>query len=151
MFPKLPTAVSKMTLKTGHDGVFLIKSENLESYVQYLKGLEGVTQFLRYDSKTQTLYDTLNFGECKGGLTFDRVIIFPNKTLINYLSKFTLGSPAKYYVGLTRARYSVAIIVNKFPRHDSYIDKIIGKESRILVKKFDPTKKIIKAEQLTLF
>ena len=55
----------------------------------------------------------MNFGESKGA-TFDRVLIYPTVDMINWIvnnkSKLTDGARAKFYVGLTRAKYSVAVI-----------------------------------------
>lgn len=57
----------------------------------------------------------MNFGECKG-LTFDRILIFPNKPFLEYIQKGkAFGSPEKYYIAVTRPRFSIAIAVDKFP------------------------------------
>ena len=72
---------------------------------------------LKYDAKTDTKgMVSLNFGECKG-MTFDRVLIFPNNPLKNFLNKGTkFSAPEKYYVAATRPRYSLAIAVDEMPR-----------------------------------
>ena len=55
----------------------------------------------------------MNFGESKG-LTFDRVLIFPHKLAQKWLSTGQLdhiaSSVEKLYVGVSRARYSVAFV-----------------------------------------
>ena len=62
----------------------------------------------------------MNFGECKG-LTFDRILIFPNKPFLEYIQKGkALGSPEKYYIAVTRPRYSIAIVVDKFPSKSKF-------------------------------
>ena len=122
LFPSLPHSVSKMDIRTEHDGVFLIPVSHLEDYVSYLRSLDNNFQFLKYDKKTKAdPYQAYNFGECKG-LTFERVIIFPNATLKKFVADLSCQNPAKYYVGLTRARFSVAILVEKFPNNDVYRD-----------------------------
>lgn len=55
----------------------------------------------------------MNFGESKG-LTFDRVLIFPHglgkKRLASGDLKHVKDSAAKMYVGVTRARHSIAFV-----------------------------------------
>jgi DNA helicase-2/ATP-dependent DNA helicase PcrA len=94
--------------KTGHDGVFLVPENALEEYVALYKPIT-----LRYNKTINTLgYSAMNFGESKG-LTFDRVLIFPNNPIKKFLLSGDLskiGDIAKFYVAVTRARYSVAIV-----------------------------------------
>lgn len=115
LFPQLAKAESKMTLRTQHDGVFLILEADLANYISYLNSEALKYEFLKFDKKTKASYPTHNFGECKG-LTFDRTIIFANKPLEKFVTNFECTSPAKYYVGLTRARFSVAIVVRSFSK-----------------------------------
>ena len=99
-----------MTESTEHDGVFLINKEDVAKYYNYFS-----PQLLRYDSKTSIDYPCINFGLCKGE-TFDRVLIYPNTPLNNFILKGeTLKSPEKYYVAVTRPRYSIAFAMNKLP------------------------------------
>lgn len=122
LFPSLPPAISKMDIQTGHDGVFLIPKLHLEDYISFLRSFGNNYEILRYDKKTKTEpYQAYNFGECKG-LTFERVIIFPNGPLKKFVADFSCQTPAKYYVGLTRAKFSVAILVESFPDNDLYQD-----------------------------
>lgn len=94
---------------TGHDGVFVIASADVAVYVEKYQ-----PQVLRLDVKTDCHgYPALNFGESKG-LTFERVLIFPHKLGQKWLSTGELThvekSAAKMYVGVSRARYSVAFV-----------------------------------------
>ena len=60
--------------------------------------------------KTETCY---NYAESKG-LEADAVIIYPTKTIINYLkngTKLSDMSARKLYVAVTRAKYTCAIVV----------------------------------------
>lgn len=58
----------------------------------------------------------VSFGACKGE-TFDRVLIFPNGPLTNFVMKRkTLDVPEKYYVGVTRPKYSIAIVLKTMPK-----------------------------------
>lgn len=104
-----PKTSSQNTTFTGHDGVFSIQSAMVDEYVVRFR-----PQVLRLDRKTPCgEYFALNFGESKG-MTFDRVLIFPHKGAVQWLisgdfSK-VLGSAAKMYVGITRAKSSVTFV-----------------------------------------
>ena len=58
----------------------------------------------------------LNFGKSKG-LSLDRVVIYPSAPMVNWLmdndAELTQAARAKLYVGLTRARNSVAIVLKR--------------------------------------
>lgn len=108
-FPREPSTISRNDTKTGHDGVFVIAPDLVERYVGVFR-----PQVLRLDRKTDCSgYSALNFGDSKG-MTFDRVLIFPHKAGQTWLNSgdfnHVLGSAAKLYVGVTRARYSVAFV-----------------------------------------
>lgn len=108
-FPKEPKTKSLNKTATGHDGVFVIASADVAAYVEKFQ-----PQVLRLDVKTNCQgYPAMNFGESKG-LTFERVLIFPHKLGQKWLStgEFThvMKSAAKMYVGISRARYSVAFV-----------------------------------------
>ena len=59
-------------------------------------------------------YAVFNFGDSKG-LTFDRTLIYPTapmeKWVFDHNTELQPKSRARFYVAVTRARYSVAIIV----------------------------------------
>ena len=75
---------------------------------------------LKFDARTKTDYNSLNFGQCKG-MTFDRVAIFPNKKYKEFLQNGTsLDSPCKYYVSATRAKYSIVFVVEKLFENDRF-------------------------------
>ena len=111
VFPMGDPISTKMQEITEHDGVFLIGTDCLDSYYQYFH-----PQILRYDTNTYTYgYQAVTFGSCKGE-TFDRVLIFPNKPFSDYIFQGkTLAAPEKYYVAVTRPRYSIAIIADCLP------------------------------------
>jgi len=93
-----------------HEGVFLVKPDHLTDYLKLYNPLQ-----LRWDKRVKTHlgFDSMNFGESKGA-TLDRVLIYPTGGMDNWIidntSKLTDGARAKFYVGLTRARYSVAVV-----------------------------------------
>lgn len=108
-FPDEPKTVSNNHLVTGHDGVFLVGSADIDAYVA-----RYAPQVLRYNMKTPCgLLYAMNFGEAKG-MTFPRVLIFPHGGAKKWLASGTLASVeksvARMYVAVTRARYSVAFV-----------------------------------------
>lgn len=114
VFPNENNISTIMRDVTEHDGVFIIERKDVQNYYRYFQPV-----VLKYDSKTKT--DELisyNFGECKG-MTFSRVIIFPNGPFKDFLLKGkVLKSPQKYYVAATRAKYSIAFAFEKLPEQN---------------------------------
>lgn len=110
IFPNENNITTCMDEKTEHDGVFLISREDVSTYYNYFKPI-----VLKYDKNTQTDgYPSYNFGQCKG-LTFERVLIYPNNPLNDFIDGKPLKSPHKYYVAVTRPKYSLAIVSDKYP------------------------------------
>ncbi|MCS3891106.1 DNA helicase-2/ATP-dependent DNA helicase PcrA [Bradyrhizobium japonicum USDA 38] len=108
-FPWEPKTKSRNGELTGHDGVFAVHSSDVEAYVERFR-----PQVLRLDVKTDCHgYESMNFGESKG-LTFERVLIFPHKLAQTWLAtgdiKYVEKSASKMYVGVSRARHSVAFV-----------------------------------------
>jgi len=97
---------------TGHDGVFLLREEHLNEYLHLygsipLRASAASGKHLNYLGFT-------NIGQVKG-LTYDRVIIFPTKAMLELVSTgkaMADKSACSFYVAVTRARNSVAIIVD---------------------------------------
>ena len=112
LFPFGDPITTIMNEETEHDGVFLINQCDVNEYYCQFR-----PQVLRYDAKTVIEnYHAVNFGACKGE-TFDRVLIYPNGPLTDFvLSGKALKAPEKYYVGVTRPRYSIAIVMRKLPK-----------------------------------
>jgi DNA helicase-2/ATP-dependent DNA helicase PcrA len=109
LFPQEPKTKSMNKKITGHDGVFVVPSADVAAYVEKYH-----PHVLRLDVKTDCHgYAAMNFGESKG-LTFERVLIFPHKLGRKWLSTGKLThvekSAEKMYVGISRARYSVAFV-----------------------------------------
>ncbi|WP_100515029.1 UvrD-helicase domain-containing protein [Mycobacteroides abscessus] len=109
LYPSLPRTTSRNTERTTHDGIFQIGMKEVH---QYMETYEATV--LRYKITTNTLgYPAINFGQSKGR-TYDRVLIFPTNPMKKYLQTNNLedaGDIAKFYVAVTRARYSVAFVV----------------------------------------
>lgn len=109
VFPNSKNMTTSMTEETDHDGVFIISEVDAEKYYSYYR-----PQLLRFSIRTEILLGkiALNFGECKGK-TFDRCLIYCNEPLLNFLRGRQLSSPEKYYVAVTRARYSNTFVVKE--------------------------------------
>lgn len=107
LFEGMASTLSKNEERTGHDGVFIVHPNDVEEYLQKYN-----PQCLRYDART-VLPNAINFGDSKG-LTFERVLIKPTAKMEKYLRTGELDldetTLAKFYVALTRAKYSVGII-----------------------------------------
>lgn len=95
-----------------HEGVFLVKPDDVKKYLSDFNPIQ-----LRWSSsvKTDAQYPARNFGDSKGA-TFDRVIIYPTKDMVQWIkdNSYELKSEtrSKLYVALTRPRFSAAIIMD---------------------------------------
>lgn len=102
-----------------HNGVFFVLKQDIDSYLLEYKE----TMQLRWNTTVSTHHDCLaeNFGESKGK-TFERVLIYPTddmkKWTANNNHDLKNGTRAKFYVAITRAKYSVAIVVNATDKTD---------------------------------
>lgn len=109
IYPDMSATVSMQTQKTDHDGVFFIREEEAVAYFDKYRPV-----VLR-DSK---IFKCLglparNIGVAKGR-SFDRVLLFPTKPMLKYFDHgdpSKLKAPERLYVAVTRARYSVAIVI----------------------------------------
>jgi len=111
LYPNLPECNSNVTDTTVHDGVFLVDRSDVNGYLD-----EFIPVQLRWNSRTALVkegFRVYNLGESKG-MTFDRVLIFPTQPMLDWLvnhdSELKNSARARFYVGITRARYSVGIV-----------------------------------------
>lgn len=95
---------------TDHDGVFFVKSTDVDDYLRTFQPMQ-----LR-DKVTVVVnpqYKAMNFGDAKG-LTFERVLIYPTKPMLEWITDHSktmkAQSRSKLYVAVTRARHSVGIV-----------------------------------------
>lgn len=111
IYPHMPKTTSVGVGETGHDGIFYISPKRAKEYLDEHR--EVVV--LRHDKRANTLgIPAMNIGVSKGS-TFDRVMIFPTKPMVEYLKKrdpAILKAPERLYVAVTRARFSVAFVVD---------------------------------------
>jgi len=111
LYPNLKSCKSKQDKKTEHDGVFLVDKKDVKRYLAKYKPVQ-----LRWNSLNKDIdfnFPVFNFGESKG-LSFDRVLIYPTKKMIKWMQNHNYElkneTRAKFYVGITRARFSVGIV-----------------------------------------
>lgn len=113
LFTDFQTTTSGNKIETEHSGVFFIKQQDVECYLQKFQPIQ-----LRDSKRTKINenYNVMNFGEAKG-LSFDRVLIYATEPFIKWLKDnntiLAETSRSKFYVAITRARHSVAIVINK--------------------------------------
>ncbi|PKP29599.1 MAG: DNA helicase II [Bacteroidetes bacterium HGW-Bacteroidetes-17] len=94
------------------EGIYLVREADLENYLERFNPIQ-----LRWNNlqEVNPNYSVYNFGESKGK-TFHRVIIYPTdkmeKWIYNNNTDLPFSTRAKFYVAITRAKYSVAIISN---------------------------------------
>lgn len=104
--------ISRNQGETGHDGVFLVRTEHLEEYIGRFQ-----PQILRHDITFGKQFEPniLNFGASKG-LQFERVLILPTDGISNFVRSGAQLAPTtacKLYVAVTRAAQSVAILLDE--------------------------------------
>jgi DNA helicase-2/ATP-dependent DNA helicase PcrA len=111
VFPSYAATNSKFQDSSCHDGVFKVKASEVQAYFDQFR---PIVLRNRIDSNTMNLPAT-NIGLNKGK-TFDRVLIFPTQPILKYLvtgnhMELKDQSKSALYVAITRARYSVAYVV----------------------------------------
>jgi DNA helicase-2/ATP-dependent DNA helicase PcrA len=117
LFPKLPESEACVcevcrSYSQDHVGIFLIKKQDVSNYILKYNPVQ-----LRWDKRFEGFQDfpIYNFGDSKG-MTFERVLIYPTKTIESWIRDNNTNleeiTRAKFYVALTRARQSVAIVMD---------------------------------------
>lgn len=103
--------VSLNTVRTDHDGIFLIAPDHVDQYNELHHPI-----LLRYSKASGKQYDhldCLNFGKVKG-LERPRILIYPTGDIGKFITKAKKLSDqqaANLYVAVTRARHSVGFIM----------------------------------------
>lgn len=117
---------------------YKLKNGKIESVVdEYVREFSPVS--LRYNKRTKNIPETfspINFGKSKG-LTFDRVLIYPNGPIRKFLEGDyeAVSSPktkAGLYVAITRARYSVTFITDQKVISNKYVEKFTMNNNEIV-------------------
>ena len=107
-----PRTESKNETATGHDGMFLVRHEHLDEYIAHFR-----PQCLRSSANSGKAFDLdyLNFGLAKGK-AYKRVLIVPTDGIIKFIQSGNYLEPkpaANFYVAVTRAAQSVAIVIQE--------------------------------------
>lgn len=109
---EFPDTQSKNETVTGHDGVFLLSTQHVAEYVRLFQ-----PQCLRHSVSSGKAFDLdyLNFRVSKG-MTYERVLIVPTAPIAKFIASGTYleaNSASSFYVAVTRAKQSVAIVLDK--------------------------------------
>ncbi|WP_349688068.1 ATP-dependent helicase [Acidaminococcus sp. DS4831] len=116
LYPQYKKVDSDNNKVTGHDGIFFVGEEDVNNYCKIYK-----PTILRYNKSTKIIdgmnLPVLNYGLSKG-LTFDRTLIYPTEKFLKALfsddySRLENQAKARCYVAITRAKYSVAFVIEK--------------------------------------
>ena len=105
---------SGQTITTGHDGIFLVREQDIDAYFSDYSSCIQLRD-KETEKRVKNTHEALNFGYSKG-LSFDRVLIYPTKPIMDWIKNNTSDlaptSRSKFYVAVTRAKYSVGIVYN---------------------------------------
>ncbi|RXZ36094.1 ATP-dependent helicase [Oxalobacteraceae bacterium CAVE-383] len=107
-----PATESKNEATSDHDGVFLLMTKDVDAYVERYS-----PKCLRHSASSGKNFnlDFLNFKLAKGS-THERVLIVPTKPIIAFIQNGVSLEPnpaASFYVAVTRAKQSVALVLDK--------------------------------------
>lgn len=111
IYPELPQTEPANSMNIDHLGIFYLRRCKLSNYVN----LYSPTILTNSKKSKIEDYEYLNFGNSKGS-TIDRVIIVPTKNILSYLKTGNLNKietgKERFYIAMTRARYSVAFLID---------------------------------------
>lgn len=126
----LPRTVSKQLEDTGHDGIFLVDESHASAYSSS-HTFSPVVLWSKRSSRVVPEGELLTFGTAKG-ITRDRVIIMTTKPIVDLLKDrkpLAARSACGFYVAVTRAKYSVALVVKGADKlhtslHEDFAQKV---------------------------
>lgn len=114
LYPEYKHSESGNFAVTDHDGLFFVKRDNLAAYMDRYTPMQ-----LRYDVRSKKIhpnFPVMNFSISKG-LSFNRIIIYPTSDMLNWVigtsNQLENKTRAQFYVALTRAKYSVAVAIER--------------------------------------
>lgn len=105
----------------SHLGVFLVGTQHVD---EYLTRYNPVQLRDRITVPVNMNFSVFNFGKSKG-LTLHRVLIYPTDTMMDWLFKGKVlqdGTKCKFYVAITRAKFSVGIVRKQ--KYEKFISPI---------------------------
>ncbi|MCO5215505.1 MAG: AAA family ATPase [Thermomicrobiales bacterium] len=125
----LPSTTSSMYDSTGHDGVFLLDEDEVNTYMNSFD--QRPTQlWYRSSDRITPPGELLTFGSAKG-ITRDRVIIYATTPIVQLLKSrkpLAAKSACGFYVAVTRARFSVALVVASAKSVYSQVDPLFAEK-----------------------
>ena len=112
LYPDMPPTESDIEASGNDEGIIIVRRRDVDKYLSEYNPVQ-----LRYDrnAKVSSKYRSMNFGEAKG-ITLERVLIIPTSNMeqwiFNNLFELKDSIKSKFYVAITRAKKSAAILVN---------------------------------------
>jgi DNA helicase II / ATP-dependent DNA helicase PcrA len=108
---EFPSTQSQNHVVTDHDGVWVVSTNHVNAYIDRYK-----PQCLRHSVSSGKKFelDFLNFKVSKG-MTYERVLIIPTDPIAKFIKSGTYLEPtsaSSFYVAVTRAQQSVAIVLD---------------------------------------
>jgi DNA helicase II / ATP-dependent DNA helicase PcrA len=112
IFPRYSSTNCGQCIFTGHDGIFLVREKDTDRYLSEYSSCVQLRDSIK-EKRVKKSHEVLNFGNSKG-LSFDRVLIYPTNPMMDWIknnnSDLQPKSRSRFYVAVTRARYSVGIV-----------------------------------------
>jgi superfamily I DNA/RNA helicase len=94
-------------------GIFIVRRADYVRYVETYRPMQLRDKVT--SSGVDPRFPVMNFGKSKG-CGFDRVVILPTREMLKWIrnvdQELKAQTRAKFYVALTRARYSVALVAD---------------------------------------
>jgi DNA helicase II / ATP-dependent DNA helicase PcrA len=114
IFPEYSPTNCGQYEKTGHDGIFLVREQDIDKYFSDYFSCTQLRDRIT-ENRVKNNHEVYNFGNSKG-LSFERVWIYPTKPITDWIKDNSTDlqpiSRSRFYVAVTRARYSVGIVYN---------------------------------------
>jgi len=111
LYQDLPICNSNFKETDSHMGIYFVRKKDVKKYYAQIKPMQ---LRLRKSTEVHTKAPCMNFGESKG-LEFNHVLIYPTmdmkKWFFGQKVSFKDKTKAQLYVALTRAFFSVGIVV----------------------------------------
>jgi len=112
IFPDHAATNSGQRVSTKHDGVFLVREKDIDVYFEEYPCCMQLRDSVK-EGRIKNRCNVINYGNSKG-LSFERLLIYPTNPIRDWIkdnsSELAPTSRCKFYVAVTRAKYSVGIV-----------------------------------------
>lgn len=111
---QVPRTVGAFSARSGHDGCFIVDRADLDAYCASVHPAPTILRHSIRANVGETKLELLNYGQAKA-ITRDHVVIVPTGPIRSWLTggpRLEGSAAFGFYVAVTRARYSVAIVVD---------------------------------------